>query len=149
MRPSPSSPRWTMVLLPSDSRGAIITGHRPERRHALPPRRRTVRSPSVPHGPSGIRQQAIPMRTIDDAWRSTRPFAGNGTMARDLGEDSDMALPNHRLPSQANDPAHNTSSPGPVYCIVGETLCQVCIWTEEEWERLDPVERPERAEHVP
>ena len=33
--------------------------------------------------------------------------------------------------------------------MVGETLWRVCIWTEPEWERLDPADRPAPAEHVP
>jgi hypothetical protein len=39
--------------------------------------------------------------------------------------------------------------PAPVYCIVGETVREVRIWTEEQWERMDPAERPSPAEYAP
>jgi hypothetical protein len=41
------------------------------------------------------------------------------------------------------------SLPEPVYCTLGETLCRVRVWTEEEWAALDPADRPTPAEHVP
>jgi len=37
----------------------------------------------------------------------------------------------------------------PIYCVVGDTLCEVRVWTEREWEELDPTEQPSLAVHVP
>lgn len=59
-----------------------------------------------------------------------------------------MAAPRNRLPLPWHDAAPVTPDV-PVYCIVGETLCQVRVWSDEEWERLEPSERPTTAEHVP
>jgi hypothetical protein len=36
-----------------------------------------------------------------------------------------------------------------VECIVGDTIRRVRIWTEEEWTKFDPAERPSPAEHFP
>jgi hypothetical protein len=41
------------------------------------------------------------------------------------------------------------SWPEPVYCTLGDTLCRVHIWTDEEWQQLDPDERPAEAVHYP
>ena len=37
----------------------------------------------------------------------------------------------------------------PVQCIVGETIRPVRIWSEEQWNRIAPEDRPHPAEHVP
>lgn len=65
-----------------------------------------------------------------------------------------MTIPNNRIATRTPAPETETASPAqpplePIYCIVGNTLCQVRVWTEEEWERLAPAERPSPAEHVP
>jgi hypothetical protein len=54
-------------------------------------------------------------------------------------------------PPSRPDPADKATHPPPepVRCIVGETVREVRVWTEEEWERLDPARRPSPAEHVP
>jgi hypothetical protein len=46
----------------------------------------------------------------------------------------------------AGDPAHR---PEPVLAIVGDTIREVRIWTEEEWEQTPAAERPSPAEHLP
>jgi hypothetical protein len=46
-------------------------------------------------------------------------------------------------------PPERPPRPEPVRCIVGETVREVRVWTEEEWDRLDPARRPSPAEHVP
>jgi hypothetical protein len=46
------------------------------------------------------------------------------------------------------DPAQ-AEPPGPLYCVVGDTLCRVRVWTEDEWSRLEPAARPSPAVHVP
>jgi hypothetical protein len=51
-------------------------------------------------------------------------------------------------PTPVPDPAGPTS-PEAAYCTHGETLCRIVIWTEQEWERLDPAERPEPSAFVP
>jgi hypothetical protein len=40
-------------------------------------------------------------------------------------------------------------APQPVYCTLGETLCRVLIWTDQEWARLSPAERPATAAYFP
>ena len=42
-----------------------------------------------------------------------------------------------------------TPNPGHVECIIGDTVRKVRVWTEEEWARLDPAERPKPAELIP
>jgi hypothetical protein len=37
----------------------------------------------------------------------------------------------------------------PVFCVIGDTLCRVRVWTEAEWERIDPSVRPSPHIHVP
>jgi hypothetical protein len=54
-----------------------------------------------------------------------------------------------RRPSNAIDPGTRAPRPAPVSCIVGETLRQVRIWTEKEWEQLDPARRPSPAAYLP
>jgi hypothetical protein len=58
-----------------------------------------------------------------------------------------MTAPNNRLFSFP--PLDQDAPPGPTYCVVGETFCRVYVWTEEEWDRLDPACRPSTAHHVP
>ena len=53
-----------------------------------------------------------------------------------------------RLPPQGPTAAP-APRPEPVRCIVGDTIRPVRIWTEEQWERMDPAERPSPADHVP
>jgi hypothetical protein len=64
-----------------------------------------------------------------------------------------MTIPNNRIATRSPSPATpaGPAQPAhePIYCIIGNTLCQVRVWTEEEWEKLDPAERPSPAEHVP
>jgi hypothetical protein len=36
-----------------------------------------------------------------------------------------------------------------VLAIVGDTIREVRIWTEEEWEQTPAAERPSPAEHLP
>jgi hypothetical protein len=59
-----------------------------------------------------------------------------------------MKDPNERFPLRAQGFA-TPHDPAPVHCIVGDTVCQVRVWSEKEWERLDPADRPDPAEHVP
>jgi hypothetical protein len=59
-----------------------------------------------------------------------------------------MTAPTKRLFS-ASPHQEQGRSPEPTYCIVGDTLCRVCVWTEDEWDRLDPAQRPSTFEHVP
>jgi hypothetical protein len=40
-------------------------------------------------------------------------------------------------------------TPGAIYCLVGETLCRVLVWTEGVWEQLEPTARPAAARHAP
>jgi hypothetical protein len=37
----------------------------------------------------------------------------------------------------------------PVFCTLGDTLCRVRVWTERQWEQLDPGRRPAAAVHRP
>ena len=59
-----------------------------------------------------------------------------------------MMPPPDRPPKDTRYP-REIPRPEPVYCIIGETLREVRIWTVEEWERLDPAKRPSPAEYVP
>jgi hypothetical protein len=63
-------------------------------------------------------------------------------------ENLAMMAPPNRLATLAPPPPESPR-PGPVECIVGDTICRVRIWTEEEWGRLPAEERPSPAEHVP
>jgi hypothetical protein len=63
-------------------------------------------------------------------------------------EPAAMTAPANRMFPSPHPRDHNPA-PGPSYCIVGETLCRVCVWTEEEWATLDPARRPATARHVP
>jgi hypothetical protein len=38
--------------------------------------------------------------------------------------------------------------PEPIYCVVGDTLCRLRLWTEEEWKQLTPGARPPKHIHV-
>lgn len=57
-----------------------------------------------------------------------------------------MTAPFHRRRTERKDAP---SKPMPVFCIVGETVCRVRIWTDAEWERLDVADRPAVVEQVP
>ncbi len=35
------------------------------------------------------------------------------------------------------------------HCVIGDTLCRVQFWTEQEWDQLDSGKRPNTAEHLP
>ena len=59
-----------------------------------------------------------------------------------------MSAPPDR-PPRPDPTGKATPRPEPVRCIVGETVREVRIWTEEEWERMDPAERSSLAEYVP
>lgn len=37
----------------------------------------------------------------------------------------------------------------PILCSVGDTLCEVRVWTEEEWVLIPPSQRPSLASHFP
>jgi hypothetical protein len=37
----------------------------------------------------------------------------------------------------------------PVECIIGDTVRKVRVWTEEEWARFNPAERPRMVELIP
>ena len=58
-----------------------------------------------------------------------------------------MTVPPDRPPKDTSDPPE-IPRPEPVYCVIGDTLREVRVWTEEEWERLDPSRRPSPAEYV-
>lgn len=59
-----------------------------------------------------------------------------------------MIIPNNLPP----EPKQGRSAPAlitPIYCTVGDTLCEIRIWSDEEWEQLDYAARPSRVNHVP
>ncbi|MHC5539164.1 hypothetical protein ACYOEI_13180 [Singulisphaera rosea] len=57
-----------------------------------------------------------------------------------------MTAPFHRVRTDRQD---SPSKPAPMFCIVGETVCRVRIWTDAEWELLDIADRPTVVEQVP
>jgi len=59
-----------------------------------------------------------------------------------------MVAPNN-VPPQREQGRTAESSVKPIYCVVGDTVCAVRIWSEAEWEELDPSDRPSHAVHVP
>jgi len=59
-----------------------------------------------------------------------------------------MMAPDDQPPEHIAD-SREIPRPEPVYCIIGDTVRGVRIWTEEEWERLEPAERPSPAEYAP
>ena len=59
-----------------------------------------------------------------------------------------MVIPNNP-PPQRKQGRSAKSSITPLYCIVGDTLCEIRIWSDEEWERLDSAARPSQFNHVP
>jgi hypothetical protein len=58
-------------------------------------------------------------------------------------------MPSNRLPKANSATANEPAAPDPIQCIVGETVRNVRVWTEDEWARLDPEERPTPAEYFP
>ena len=38
--------------------------------------------------------------------------------------------------------------PSPQYCTVGEMLCEVRLWSEDEWDAMPSGDRPEVVSHV-
>src|SRR5262249_46045631 len=79
---------------------------------------------------------------------SASPIARCSDVAGGEGSSSIMKEANDRIPLEIRNRIL-LHAPEAIHCIVGETLCQVCIWSEEELERLAPAERPSPAEHVP
>ena len=59
-----------------------------------------------------------------------------------------MTGPHNRLPDPEPAPADAGRVP-PLYCTLGETLCRVRVYDEEQWQALDPDRRPRTAEYVP
>jgi hypothetical protein len=59
-----------------------------------------------------------------------------------------MLIPNSH-PPQREPGRTTTQSAQPLYCVVGDTLCEVRVWSDAEWEQLDPAERPSRVVSVP
>ena len=53
-------------------------------------------------------------------------------------------LPTDRIPTDAPTPR-----PAAVHCVVGDTLCEVRIFGEAEWEAIPPGDRPSPAEYFP
>src|SRR5438132_13226218 len=64
-----------------------------------------------------------------------------GTRLSPEPEAPAVTVPSNRLSLRVHDRPH-AAIPEPILCIVGETLCRVQVWTDEEWERLDPSKRP-------
>lgn len=62
---------------------------------------------------------------------------------RDLRPDPEAKAPAPGAEAEAK------AEPEPVYCTLGDTICRVRIWTEEQWEQLPPERRPAPAEHIP
>ena len=56
-----------------------------------------------------------------------------------------MKAPSNRLPQQITPPAR----PRPEYCTVGDVLCEVRLWTQEQWDAASMDRRPMKAERVP
>jgi len=57
------------------------------------------------------------------------------------------------IPSSNPSPKHEQKTavkprPQPVYCVIGDTLCEVRVWSEAEWDQLDPAARPSKAVYV-
>ena len=45
-------------------------------------------------------------------------------------------MPTNRLPKAKSATSNEPPVPTPIQCIVGETICNVRVWTEEEWAQL-------------
>jgi len=60
-----------------------------------------------------------------------------------------MPAPPNRLPRPWKPGPDPSLAPGPEYCVVGEMLCVLRIWTEGEWAALPPGRRPAAYEHAP
>ena len=56
-----------------------------------------------------------------------------------------MKAPSHRLPQIAP----GKGRPAPEYCTVGDMLCEVRIWTQEQWDAASRDRPPMKAEQVP
>jgi hypothetical protein len=80
------------------------------------------------------------------------PLEGSGhrlcARRRAAKEWSAVKRTNHRKPLGTRN-RHQSTLSEPIQCIVGDTVCNVRVWSEEEWERLAPADRPTPAEHVP
>lgn len=59
-----------------------------------------------------------------------------------------MVIPNN-LPPQREQGRAARRTVKPIYCVVGDTLCEVRVWSDAEWAQLDPAERPSRVVQVP
>src|SRR4051794_32254273 len=66
-----------------------------------------------------------------------------GYATTDDRRDAHM-LPQNRLEDGNRAPPSRSR----VFCAIGETLCEVRVWTEEEWEALPPDRRPSPAEFL-
>lgn len=49
------------------------------------------------------------------------------------------------MPPPERRPSRRARRPEPVRCTVQSTLCDVRIWTEQQWEALAPGDRPATA----
>ena len=58
-------------------------------------------------------------------------------------------MPTNRLPRIDLNFDREIAEPGHVQCIVGETIRRVRVWSEKEWARFDPAEKPSPAEYFP
>lgn len=77
---------------------------------------------------------------------SYSPEAGGGRLSSKVV--TVMVAPNN-LPPQREQGRTKDPSVKPIYCVVGETLCAIRVWSDLEWEQLDPRERPSHVVHVP
>ena len=59
-----------------------------------------------------------------------------------------MLVANNLAAPSQSDPSW-VASPNPIYCVVGDTLCELRVWSEDEWEQLEVVEKPTHVVHVP
>ncbi|SIO44241.1 hypothetical protein SAMN05444166_4759 [Singulisphaera sp. GP187] len=54
-----------------------------------------------------------------------------------------------RIYKNAPSPRFPTSSPVIENCIVSETVCEVRVWTDHEWQQLPLDARPYTVEYIP
>ena len=52
-------------------------------------------------------------------------------------------------PDRITWPSPQDHPRSPVRCVVGDTLCEVRVLSEAEWDALPPNRRPSTSEHVP
>ena len=53
--------------------------------------------------------------------------------------------------SSQEDPPEKLAAkpPGPIYCVIGDTICRVRVWSDAEWAAMAPAERPSPSVFVP